>query len=326
VLAWGIATGVVGLLSLVIGAKVLRLRGHYFAIGTIAIVELFRLVISAASGITGGGDGLNVPLMRASPAFVLSLYLYVMLGLMVAAFALNAWVGASKLGFGLRCIRQNEDASEMVGIATTRYKIAAYVLSSVLCGTVGAVYASWVGYIDPTDSFDILLTLKVPVMVMLGGLGSVLGPAVGAGVFVLVEEFFWARFLEWNRAIIGFLIVGRQWFDGDEELYVIEANPRASRTVPFVSKATGLPLAKLGCRVMLGEKLAAMDLPEDPCGEHISVKEAVLPFDRFAGADALLVLPPYLVQGPPSGTERYITAVAGVSSLPVIALTIFATW
>jgi len=73
-----------------------------------------------------------------------------------------------------------------------------------------------------------------------------------------------------------------------DELYVIEANPRASRTVPFVSKATGQPLAKLACRVMLGERLAAMDLPEEPNGDHISVKEAVMPFDRFAGADALL--------------------------------------
>ncbi|MDP9294135.1 MAG: carbamoyl-phosphate synthase large subunit, partial [Actinomycetota bacterium] len=73
-----------------------------------------------------------------------------------------------------------------------------------------------------------------------------------------------------------------------DDLYVIEANPRASRTVPFVSKATGLPLAKLACRVMLGEHLAAMDLPADPGGDHVSVKEAVLPFDRFAGADALL--------------------------------------
>jgi carbamoyl-phosphate synthase large subunit len=73
-----------------------------------------------------------------------------------------------------------------------------------------------------------------------------------------------------------------------DDLYVIEANPRASRTVPFVSKATGLPLAKLACRVMLGESLASMNLPEDPGGDHVSVKEAVLPFDRFAGADALL--------------------------------------
>jgi len=73
-----------------------------------------------------------------------------------------------------------------------------------------------------------------------------------------------------------------------DDLYVIEANPRASRTVPFVSKATGLPLAKLACRVMLGEKLSRLNLPDDPGGDHVSVKEAVLPFDRFAGADALL--------------------------------------
>jgi carbamoyl-phosphate synthase large subunit len=71
-------------------------------------------------------------------------------------------------------------------------------------------------------------------------------------------------------------------------LYVIEANPRASRTVPFVSKAIGLPLAKLACRIMLGERLADLDLPADPVGDVVCVKEAVLPFDRFAGADSLL--------------------------------------
>jgi carbamoyl-phosphate synthase large subunit len=73
------------------------------------------------------------------------------------------------------------------------------------------------------------------------------------------------------------------------ELYVIEANPRASRTVPFVSKAVGVPLAKMACRIMLGERIADLDLPEDPMsGDHVSVKEAVLPFDRFEGADAVL--------------------------------------
>jgi carbamoyl-phosphate synthase large subunit len=76
------------------------------------------------------------------------------------------------------------------------------------------------------------------------------------------------------------------------ELYVIEANPRASRTVPFVSKAVGVPLAKLACRIMLGERIADMDLPQGReglgHGEHVSVKEAVLPFDRFDGSDAVL--------------------------------------
>jgi carbamoyl-phosphate synthase large subunit len=75
---------------------------------------------------------------------------------------------------------------------------------------------------------------------------------------------------------------------GDEELYVIEANPRASRTVPFVSKATGVPLAKLACRLMLGESLPELGFEGAAAPRHVSVKEAVLPFGRFPRADALL--------------------------------------
>jgi carbamoyl-phosphate synthase large subunit len=88
-----------------------------------------------------------------------------------------------------------------------------------------------------------------------------------------------------------------------DDLYVIEANPRASRTVPFVSKATGLPLAKLACRVMLGERLAALALPDDTRNGHVAVKEAVLPFDRFAGVDALL--------GPEMRSTGEVMGVAG---------------
>ena len=90
--------------------------------------------------------------------------------------------------------------------------------------------------------------------------------------------------------VVGLLNV--QYAVHDGELYVIEANPRASRTVPFVSKALGVPLAKLACRIMLGERIADLGLPTEReglgFGSHVSVKEAVLPFDRLAGADALL--------------------------------------
>ncbi len=90
--------------------------------------------------------------------------------------------------------------------------------------------------------------------------------------------------------VVGLLNV--QYAVHDGRLYVIEANPRASRTVPFVSKAVGLPLAKLACRIMLGERIAALDLPTGHegmgFGDHVSVKEAVLPFDRFDGADSVL--------------------------------------
>jgi carbamoyl-phosphate synthase large subunit len=87
-------------------------------------------------------------------------------------------------------------------------------------------------------------------------------------------------------------LMNAQYAIHEGRLYVIEANPRASRTVPFVSKAVGLPLAKLACRIMLGERIGDLGLPSEHqgvgFGEHVSVKEAVLPFDRFDGADSLL--------------------------------------
>ena len=98
------------------------------------------------------------------------------------------------------------------------------------------------------------------------------------------------RELALHIGVVGLLNVQYAVVEG--QLYVLEANPRASRTVPFVSKAVGLPLAKLACRVMLGESIAALDLPREReglgFGDHVSVKEAVLPFDRFEGADAVL--------------------------------------
>jgi carbamoyl-phosphate synthase large subunit len=118
-----------------------------------------------------------------------------------------------------------------------------------------------------------------------GDSACVLPPhSLGAEMLAEIRES--TRALALALGVVGLINV--QYGVYGDDLYVIEANPRASRTVPFVSKATGLPLAKLACRVMLGEKLAALDLPEDPTGDHVSVKEAVLPFDRLAGADALL--------------------------------------
>jgi carbamoyl-phosphate synthase large subunit len=86
--------------------------------------------------------------------------------------------------------------------------------------------------------------------------------------------------------VVGLLNV--QFAIAGDDLFVIEANPRASRTVPFVSKAIGLPVAKLACRVLLGERIVDLELPEDTTNGHVCVKEVVLPFGRFAGSDALL--------------------------------------
>lgn len=207
VLCWVVASLVVGLFAAALGAIILRLRGHYFAIGSIGIVEVVRLVISSWDSLTGGGDGLNLPLMTGGPDVVARIFLVVMILIMIVVFLITIVVDRSRLGFGLRCIQQNEDAANMAGVDITRYKVIAYTLSALFCGTVGAAYASWTGYIDPNDSFSILMSIKVPVMCLLGGPGTVLGPVLGAAAFTLLEEVFWSNFLDYNRAILGAVIV-----------------------------------------------------------------------------------------------------------------------
>jgi carbamoyl-phosphate synthase large subunit len=110
-------------------------------------------------------------------------------------------------------------------------------------------------------------------------------PAMSIGPEAYERILSHTRKIALELGVIGLLNV--QYAVADDEVYVIEANPRASRTVPFVSKATGVSLAKIACRLMLGEKLVDIELPEGGT-DHVSVKEAVLPFQRFPGADAML--------------------------------------
>ena len=114
-------------------------------------------------------------------------------------------------------------------------------------------------------------------------------PAMSLGPEMVARVEAATRELALALGVIGLMNV-QFAVHGDDELYVIEANPRASRTVPFVSKAVGIPLAKVACRLMLGERLADLEAELGPprTTPHVSVKEAVLPFDRFPGADALL--------------------------------------
>jgi carbamoyl-phosphate synthase large subunit len=112
-------------------------------------------------------------------------------------------------------------------------------------------------------------------------------PPHSLGGEMLAEIRTQTRAIALGLGVVGLLNV--QFAVHGDELYVIEANPRASRTVPFVSKATGIPLAKMACRIMLGARMAELGLPPEGAPlDHVSVKEAVLPFDRFAGADPLM--------------------------------------
>jgi len=207
VVAWLMAALIVSLFAAGVGRIILKMKGHYFAIGSIALVDVLSHIASSWASLTGGGEGLNVKILSGGPDFAGMVFLYTMLIIMLTAFVATVIVDRHRLGFGLRCIQQNEDAANMLGINVMKYKVIAFVLSGVFCGLVGAAYASWVSYISPIDSFSILLTLKAAVMVLLGGAGTVFGPIVGSAALVIFEETIWSQFLDLHQGILGLVIV-----------------------------------------------------------------------------------------------------------------------
>jgi branched-chain amino acid transport system permease protein len=196
------------LLAAVLGAVLLRLRGHYFAIASLSLVEVFRELVNNATDLTGGGMGLNIPLAASSGILAdATFFFYSMWGLLLVTAAVVIVVSASKLGFGLNCIRQNETASDMVGLNSTLYKSVAFGLSACFVGAAGGIYAAWVHYIDPSDVFDILYSVKPIVMALMGGLGPPLGVVCGAFVYLGLEEVVWRNYIQIHSGVLGVLII-----------------------------------------------------------------------------------------------------------------------
>jgi branched-chain amino acid transport system permease protein len=191
-----------------LGAVLLRLRGHYFAIASLALVEVLREIVNHSTDLTGGGMGLNIPLAAGSDVMTdARFFFYVMWAVLLVTAVAVVVVSSSRLGFGLSCIRQNEAASQMIGLNTTLYKSLAFGLSACFVGAAGGVYAAWIHYIDPTDVFDILYSIKPIVMALIGGLGSSLGVLIGAFLYLGLEEAVWRNYIQIHSAVLGVLIV-----------------------------------------------------------------------------------------------------------------------
>lgn len=210
VLALALAGGLAFAAAMLLGAVLLRLRGHYFAIASLAVTTVLLELTNSATDLTGGGMGLNIPLATSTAGGVVaeaSFFFFAMWALLVLTLAVVVTAERSRLGFGLACIRQNEAAADMIGINATLYKSLAFALSGVFVAMAGTLYAGWVHYIDPTDVYDVLFAVKPIVMVLLGGLGSTAGAVVGAFAFFGVSEALWRHYLQIHSGLLGFLIV-----------------------------------------------------------------------------------------------------------------------
>ncbi len=205
--AWLLGGAIVAVFAAALGRAILHLRGHYFAIASLVVAEVLREITNSTTDLTGGGMGLNLPVLAMDVTSQTRLFYYAMFAVAAAALATTAFVDRNRLGFGLRCIQQNEDAAIVLGVNVRRYKVAAFVLSAVFPGLCGGIYASWVNYIDPIDVYDVLLSVKPIVMVLLGGAGTVLGAVYGAFLFLLLEEMVWRNLLEFHAGLLGIIVV-----------------------------------------------------------------------------------------------------------------------
>jgi len=191
-LALALAVGSAALVALGVGALAFRygLKGSYFALVTLAFAEVFRIV-ALSLPFTGGGVGLMLPL-RASAAnlqfgsprgYVLLLLAFVTLALMV-----TAWLRHSRFGARLQAIRDNEDAARALGIAPFQVKLAACVLSGAFMGAAGAFYAQAFQYIDPALAFGPTTSVEALLGAIVGGMGTLWGPVLGALSLHLLSE------------------------------------------------------------------------------------------------------------------------------------------
>ena len=199
----GLALGVVLALAfaVLLGLPVLRLRGHYFAIATLALAQVMTAIVSNIK-LAGQNIGLVLPPLNNDPMFY-----ELALGLLVLATLTIAALTRSRFGFGLIAIRENEEGAAVMGVNTTLYKVAAFALSGVFSALAGGIHAYWITFLDPESAFDISLNVKMIIMAVFGGAGTILGPVVGAFSLSAVSELLSSEITSAAGLFFGVVIV-----------------------------------------------------------------------------------------------------------------------
>jgi len=198
-MAFGVLLAVV--FALLLGLPVLRLRGHYFAIATLALSQVMAAIVSNI-GIAGQNIGLVLPPLNNDRLF------YELALLLLAAATLTVWwLTRSRFGFGLIAIRENEEGAAVMGVNTTLYKVLAFALSGVFSALAGGIHAYWITFLDPESAFDISLNVKMIIMAVFGGAGTVLGPVVGALSLSAVSELLASEVTSIAGLFFGLVIV-----------------------------------------------------------------------------------------------------------------------
>lgn len=198
-LLFGVALAVA--FALLLGLPVLRLRGPYFAIATLALGQVMTAIVSNLE-VAGRNIGLVLPILRNDVLFY-ELSLIVLAAVTVTV----AWLTRSRFGLGLVAIRENEESAAVMGINTTLYKVLAFTLSGAFTALAGGIHAYWITFLDPESAFDISLNVKMIIMTVFGGSGTVFGPLVGAFLLSGISEVLATAMTSVASLFFGLVIV-----------------------------------------------------------------------------------------------------------------------
>jgi branched-chain amino acid transport system permease protein len=188
--AGGVAAALV---AAAIGYPCSKLRGHYFAIASIAFAEIVRIHFNNWK-LVGAAEGLTIPMVRPGGLAHFQFhqskapYYFIALAFLLAALAVSWWVSRSRMGYYFRAIKESHELAMGLGISFVRYRLAAIMISAFISAAAGTLYAQYILYLDPESVLVLPLSVQVVLIAMLGGAGSVFGPVIGAVILVPLSE------------------------------------------------------------------------------------------------------------------------------------------
>jgi branched-chain amino acid transport system permease protein len=227
---WGmllVGGAVAALVGALISIPVLRLRGDYLAIVTLGFGEITRLLLLNLKGLTNGSQGVKPVLFGI--VFNTGTHFYYLIFVLIVLFTfLTNRLIHSRIGRAWLAIREDEDVAEISGVNTVRYKLLAFVLGAFIGGLGGVVFASWQGSIFP-DNFNLMVSINVLCLIILGGLGNQYGVIIGALALIALPDLL-RGFSDYRMLIFGILLV---------VMMIVKPNGFLPRVPPRLEKAKG---------------------------------------------------------------------------------------
>ena len=184
-----------------------RLRGPYFSLVTLAFAAVVQIIAARWYGLTRGNEGLTIPFEPGLSNFLFTgktAWTLIILGYVMAIYAVSVWIARSRFGFQLAGMREDEDAAQAIGVDTRRLKVATIAASAFLTALGGTFYAQYIGFVDPGYVLSFDLSIKFALMCIIGGLGTPLGPILGAVMITALEMYLRAK---WGGGRSGLYLV-----------------------------------------------------------------------------------------------------------------------